>query len=257
MRILLTNDDGVTAPGLVTLESIARSLSDDVWIVAPEADQSGSSHSLTVQDPLRMREIGERRYSVRGTPTDCVIMAMRHVLDPRPDLVLSGVNRGQNMADDVTYSGTIAAAMEGTAIGLKSFALSQAYGIHGMRGLRWEVAEAYGAKVVRRLYGLDLGPGVLLNVNFPDCKPDEVAGIEVTRQGKRDQSLLHVDERVDTRNRAYYWLGFKREHSNPAVGTDMRAVADRRISVTPLHMNLTQIEALEALRSALDEAGDG
>ena len=160
------------------------------------------------------------------------------------------------MADDVTYSGTIAAAMEGTAIGLKSFALSQAYGIHGRR-LSWEVAEGHGSPVVRRLFGLDLGPGVLLNINFPDCSPEEVAGIEVTRQGKRDQSLLHVDERVDTRNRAYYWLGFKRENSNPAVGTDLRAVSQRRISVTPLHMNLTQIEALEALRLALDGDGDG
>jgi 5'-nucleotidase len=184
-------------------------------------------------------------------------MAVRKVMPERPDLVLSGVNSGQNMADDVTYSGTIAAAMEGTAIGLKSFALSQAYGIHGVRGLKWEVSEAHGADIVRRLYGLELGPGVLLNVNFPDCPPDEVTGVEVTRQGKRDQSLLQVDERVDTRNRAYYWLGFKRAHSNPAAGTDLRAVADRRISVTPLHMNLTQIEALEALRVALDEGGDG
>jgi 5'-nucleotidase len=174
-----------------------------------------------------------------------------------PDLVLSGINGGQNMADDVTYSGTIAAAMEGTAIGLRSFALSQAYGILGSRQLSFDVAEAHGAELVRRLYGLDLGPGVLLNVNFPDCPPDEVSGIEVTRQGKRDQSLLHVDERIDTRNRAYYWLGFKRENSNPPVGTDLRAVAERRISVTPLHMNLTQLEALKALRLALNGDGNG
>jgi 5'-nucleotidase len=256
-RILVTNDDGIYAPGLAVLENIARALTDDVWVVAPESEQSGASHSLSLSNPIRMRELDERHFAVLGTPADCVLMAVRKVMPERPDLVLSGVNSGQNMADDVTYSGTIAAAMEGTAIGLKSFALSQAYGIHGVRGLKWDVSEAYGAKVVRRLYSLDLGPGVLLNVNFPDCPPDEISGIEVTRQGKRDQSLLQVDERVDTRNRAYYWLGFKREHSNPAPGTDLCAVADRRISVTPLHMNLTQIEALEALRVALDEPDNG
>ena len=153
MRILLTNDDGVNAAGLATLETIARSLSDDVWIVAPEADQSGSSHSLTVQDPLRMRRIGERRYSVRGTPTDCVIMAMRHVLEPRPDLVLSGVNRGQNMADDVTYSGTVAGAMEGTLLGVRSFALSQCF-----RGETpdYGPAEMHGPALIHRLLGTRL-----------------------------------------------------------------------------------------------------
>jgi 5'-nucleotidase len=251
-RILVTNDDGIYAPGLVVMEKIARSLSDNIWVVAPESEQSGASHSLSLANPIRMRELDERRFAVLGTPADCVLMAVRKVMPERPDLVLSGVNSGQNMADDVTYSGTIAAAMEGTAIGLKSFALSQAFGIHGTRQLCWDVAERHGGPLVRRLYGLDLGPGVLLNVNFPDCPPDEVSGVEVTRQGKRDQNLLHVDERVDTRNRAYYWLGFKRENSNPAVGTDLRAIAERHISVTPLHMNLTQIEALEALRLALD-----
>ena len=252
-RILVTNDDGIYAPGLGVLEKIARSLSDNVWVVAPESEQSGASHSLSLANPLRMRELDERHFAVLGTPADCVLMAVRKVMPERPDLVLSGVNSGQNMADDVTYSGTIAAAMEGTAIGLKSIALSQSFGIHGARELCWDVAESHGAKLVRRLYGLDLGPGVLLNVNFPDCPPEEVSGIEVTRQGKRDQSMLRVDERVDTRGRAYYWLGFMREHSTPAVGTDLRAIAERRISVTPLHMNLTQIEALEALRLALDE----
>ena len=256
-RILVTNDDGIHAPGLAVLEGIARSLSDDVWVVAPESEQSGASHSLSLSNPIRMRELDDRHFAVLGTPADCVLMAVRKVMPERPDLVLSGVNSGQNMADDVTYSGTIAAAMEGTAIGLKSFALSQAYGIHGGRKLCWDVAEQHGPKLVRRLYGLDLGPGVLLNVNFPDCPADEVTGIEVTRQGKRDQSLLHIDERVDTRHRAYYWLGFTREDSNPAVGTDLRAVSDRRISVTPLHMNLTQLEALEALRLALDGAEHG
>jgi 5'-nucleotidase len=172
-----------------------------------------------------------------------------------PDLVLSGVNRGQNMADDVTYSGTIAAAMEGTSIGLKSIALSQVFSGRNIDNLSYDVAEAHGPKVLRKVFAADLGPGALLNINFPDCRPDEVGAVEVTRQGKRDQNLLLVDERIDTRGRAYYWLGFRREKSKPAPGTDLHAVSNRSISITPLHMNLTQIDAMEALRSMIDGTG--
>lgn len=252
MRILVTNDDGIYAPGLEVLEKIARKLSEDVWVVAPESEQSGASHSLSLASPLRMRELDARRFSVLGTPSDCVLMAVRKVMPEPPDLVLSGVNRGQNIADDVTYSGTIAAAMEGTSLGLKSIALSQAYAIRGAE-LKWETPLKHGPALLKRLVALDLGPGVLLNVNFPDCGPDDVKGIEVTRQGKRDQNLIRVHERMDMRERAYYWIGFQRERSNPADGTDLKAVYEGRISVTPLHMNLTQLEAMEALRGALDE----
>jgi len=251
LRILLTNDDGIHAPGLAVLERIAEKLSDDIWIVAPEHEQSGASHSLSLANPLRLRKLDERRFAVLGTPTDSVLMAVRQVMPEPPDLVLSGVNRGQNLADDVTYSGTIAAAMEGCALGFKSIALSQSYGILAGRELRWEVGETHGPELVRALYNLDLGPGVLVNVNFPDCAPDAVRGIEITRQGKRDQNLLRIEERIDTRQRPYYWLGFLRERSDPAEGTDLRAVYEGRISVTPLHMNLTQLEAMEALRQAV------
>lgn len=252
MRILVSNDDGIHAPGLEALEHIAGQLSDDVWVVAPETEQSGASHSISLADPLRMREHSVRRYSVQGSPADCVLMAVRKIMPDVPDLLLSGVNRGQNIADDVTYSGTIAAAMEGTALGVKSIALSQCYGIESGRELRWEVARNHGADVVSKLMPLDLGPGVLLNINFPDCEPDQVAGVAVTRQGKRDQNMLIVDERVDARGRDYFWLGFRREMSNPADGTDLKAVYSRQISVTPLHMNLTQIEAMEPLRAVLE-----
>jgi 5'-nucleotidase len=251
MRILVTNDDGIHAAGLATLERIAAALADDVWVVAPSEEQSGAGHSLSLADPIRYRHVEGRRFEVQGTPTDCVVMAVRKIMPGLPDLVLSGVNRGQNLADDVTYSGTVAAAMEGTTLGLKSIALSQAAGIFG-NGFSYEVAEHYGANIVRRLMDVDFGPGMLINVNFPDCRPDELQGIEVTRQGKRDQNLLVVDERVDARGRAYYWLGFKRERGNPAAGSDLWAVFNRRISVTPLHMNLTQVEAMEAVRAALD-----
>lgn len=252
MRILVSNDDGINAPGLEVLEHIARQLSDDIWIVAPETEQSGASRSISLADPIRLREHSERRFSIQGSPADCVLMAMRKIMPQAPDLVLSGVNRGQNIADDVTYSGTIAAAMEGTALGVKSMALSQCYGIESGRNLNWDVARQHGAGIVRQLIPLDLGPGVLLNINFPDCTPEQVAGVAVTRQGKRDQNMLMVDQRVDARGRDYYWLGFSREKSNPADGTDLKAVYSRQISVTPLHMNLTQIEAMEAVRAVFE-----
>lgn len=247
MRILVTNDDGIHGPGLDVLDAIARTLSDDVWVVAPDEERSGAGHSLTLANPLRYRKLAEKRFEVEGTPTDCVIMAVRKILPGMPDLLLSGVNRGQNIADDVTYSGTIAAAMEGTALGLKSIALSQVTGIHN-NGESFAVAAAHGPAVVKKLVGMAFGPGVLMNVNFPDCRPDEMQSIEVTRQGKRDQNYLLVDERVDARGRAYYWLGFARERGIPPVGTDLAAVFNKRISVTPLHMNLTQVEAMDALR---------
>src|SRR6476661_6665518 len=133
MRILLTNDDGIHAEGLAALERIARTISDDIWIVAPETDQSGLAHSLSLSEPLRLRRVADKHYALRGTPTDCVIMGIKEVLDTKPDLVLSGVNAGANMADDVTYSVTIAGAIEGTLQGVRSFALSQAYDFHGSK----------------------------------------------------------------------------------------------------------------------------
>ena len=177
MRILCTNDDGIHAPGLKTLEAIARELSDDVWVVAPETDQSGVAHSLSLNDPLRLREISSRHFAVRGTPTDCVIMGVRHLMrDAKPDLVLSGVNRGQNVAEDVTYSGTVAGAIEGTILGVPSIALSQAYGPTTRETPRWQCAEHHGPKVVRRILEAGIDKGILVNVNFPDCEPDEVEG---------------------------------------------------------------------------------
>ena len=251
LRILVTNDDGIHAEGLVVLENIAKSLSPDVWVVAPEDEQSGKSHSLTLTDPIRLRRIDDRHVAVSGTPADCVIMAVRKIMPGMPDLVLSGVNRGQNVADDVTYSGTIAAAMEGTSIGLKSFAVSQVYGYHQEGDMQWRVAMEHGPALMRKLYKADLGPGVLVNINFPDCRPDEVRGVQVTRQGKRDQNMLLVDERLDMRGNRYYWLGFRRENSKPAEGTDLYAVYNNWISVTPLHMNLTQLDAVDALNAVV------
>src|ERR1700733_586548 len=152
MRILVTNDDGIHAEGLDVCEKIARLLSDDVWVVAPEYDQSGVAHSLSLNDPLRLRQIGERRFAVRGTPTDCVIMGARHLLNGHdPDLVLSGVNRGRNAGEDVIYSGTIAGAMEGTVLGIPSVALSQSYKSRSGQAPHWDTSLRYGPEIIRKV----------------------------------------------------------------------------------------------------------
>src|SRR5581483_6371754 len=167
LRILITNDDGIHSEGLDVCAEIARVLSDDVWIVAPEFDQSGVAHSLTLNDPLRLRQVEERRFAVRGTPTDCVIMGVRYLLkDKAPDLVLSGVNRGRNAGEDVIYSGTIAGAMEGTILGLPSIALSQAYNSRGGQAPYWDTALRYAPDIIRRALEKGIPSDVLLNVNF-------------------------------------------------------------------------------------------
>lgn len=248
LRILLSNDDGINAPGLASLEKIARAISDDVWIVAPETEESGASRKLTLTMPLRIREIGPHKCAVQGTPTDCVLMGVKQIMRSHPpDLVLSGVNRGANIADDVTYSGTIAAAMEGTALGIPSIALSQAYAFDENRHVRWNCCEHFGARIVRKLLDVGWPKDGLINVNFPDREPGNVAGIEVTSQGKRDQSLTNIIERVDGRGNPYFWLGFSRVLSNPGQGTDLRAIYDGRISITPLHLNLTEERARQAM----------
>jgi 5'-nucleotidase len=241
MRILLTNDDGIHAPGLRVLEEIARTLSDDVWVVAPENDQSGVSHAMSLNDPLRLRRLDDRHFAVNGTPTDSVLMGVHYVLkDQRPTLVLSGVNRGQNVAEDVTYSGTIAGAMEGTILGIPSIALSQAYSPEkGREHTPWNCARTHGAKIIQRLLAEGIPQNVLMNINFPDCEPEDVQGIAVSVQGKRDQEMISIEERFDGRNNPYYWVAFERNQSTRSTGTDLRALLDQKISITPLRLDLT------------------
>ena len=246
MRILITNDDGVHAEGLEVCAEVAREISEDVWIVAPETDQSGVAHALSLSDPLRLRQIEDKRFAVKGTPTDCVILATRHVFNgARPDLVLSGVNRGQNVAEDVLYSGTVAGAMEGAMLGVPSIALSQAYGPEGRGQLFWNCARQHAVAVIRKLLEAGIPRGTLFNVNFPHCGPGDVTGVEATSQGQRDQTLLSIDERKDGRGNAYFWLGFARGETRPRPGTDLAALNGKRISVTPLHLNLTNQGLLE------------
>ncbi|PTW60046.1 5'-nucleotidase /3'-nucleotidase /exopolyphosphatase [Breoghania corrubedonensis] len=247
MRILVTNDDGIHAPGLKVAESIARTLTDEVWVVAPESDQSGVAHSLSLNDPLRLRSLGFNRYAVRGTPTDCVIMGVKHIMKEAPDLVISGVNRGQNLADDVTYSGTVAGAMEGTLLGIRSVALSQAYGIQNKDKPPFETAEHHAPELLRRLLERPQPVGKFYNINFPDCAPEAVVGIEVAVQGRRNAEQLYVDERADGRGNPYFWIGFRRMRSEPEPGTDLHAIYAGKISVTPLGLDLTDHASLSDL----------
>jgi 5'-nucleotidase len=252
MRILITNDDGIHAAGLEACEKIARALSDDIWIVAPETDQSGVSHSLSLNDPLRLREVADRHFAVKGTPTDCVIMGARHIMKDMPDLVLSGVNRGRNCAEDVTYSGTVAGAMEGTVLGIKSFALSQAYAFTTKHAPYWDTAIAHAPDLIRRVLKAGMPRDVLVNINFPDCVPGEVAGVAVTVQGKRDQELLRIDARNDGRGNPYYWIAFGRGGiAGAAAGSDLAALNEKRISVTPLRLDLTDEPFMTMLAEVL------
>jgi 5'-nucleotidase len=254
MRILCTNDDGIHAPGLKIVEQIARELSDDVWVVAPELDQSGVSHSLSLNDPLRLREVGPRHFAVKGTPTDCVIMGARHILgDKPPDLVLSGVNKGRNVAEDVVYSGTIAGALEGTILGLPSFALSQEFSAETRNKPQWDTALQFGPAILRKVIKAGVPKNTVINVNFPSCAVEEVAGIRVTRQGKRDQGFLKVDQRRDGRGNPYFWIGFERiaPVDTPAEGSDLAALAARFVSVTPLRLDRTDDAFSAALTATL------
>ncbi len=249
MRVLLSNDDDIQATGLERLEKIIRTLTDDVWVVAPETDQSGASHSLTLAQPVRVRQLSERKFAVLGTPTDCVLMAVLELIPGRrPDLLLSGINRGGNLGEDVTYSGTIAAAMEGALLGIPSIALSQH--TNQSRKAKWATAEHHAPKLISRLVEAGWPANVLLNVNFPDVAEDKVEGVAVSIQGRRKPGS-QLDKRLDPRGRPYYWINSARTEEPSLKGSDLAAVYSGRISVTPLHLDLTHRETCKRLRTAL------
>jgi 5'-nucleotidase len=254
MRILITNDDGIHAPGLAALERIALKLTDDVWICAPEYERSGASRALTLAEPVRVRKLGERRFSTTGTPTDCVMLALNELVEgARPDLVLSGVNRGANLAEDVTLSGTVAGAIEAMALGVPGVALSQMGG-YAVDEDYFEVSEAFAPGILKRLVEVGWPADVIMNLNFPNAPVHDVTAVEVTRQGFRDVHIRHAEKRTDLRGREYYWIGFRHERSSPADGTDLRAIYERRISVTPLHIDLTHMPTVHDLKAVLGGA---
>jgi 5'-nucleotidase len=248
-RILVSNDDGIHAPGLHALERIARALSEDVWVVAPEIEQSAASHSLTINHPLRIRQLSERRYAVDGSPTDCMLLGIEQLLRERkPDLVLSGVNRGGNTGEDVTYSGTIAAAMEATLLGRRGIALSQEFA--DGHPVKWATAEQFAPDVIRKLVSIPWATDTLMNVNFPDMVVESVKGVRAVRQGRR-QLGYRLDERIDPRGRPYVWIGSSRQNPFFEGDNDIVMVKDGYVTVTPLFLDLTHDETLHRVAEAL------
>ena len=253
MRILITNDDGIDAPGLAILEEAARTLSDDVWTVAPATEQSGQSQAVTLADPLRMARLADRRYAVDGTPADCVTMALNVVLDRAPDLVLSGVNQGFNIADDMPYSGTVGAALHAAGMGIRALAFSQAYDRLGQEREEdiWGSSRSHCAATLDTLLTVEQPRGTVLNVNFPPVPGDAVTGLSAVRQGARALHEVFTDDRTDARGKPYFWVRFRRDPGEPGADTDLGALARNRISVTPLRADLTDAGALAPLAEAL------
>lgn len=248
MRILLTNDDGINAPGLYVLEKIAAKLSDDIWICAPSEEQSGAGHSLTLTQPVRLRQHAPKRFSVTGTPSDAVAMALKKVLPEPPDLVLSGVNRGANLGDDVTYSGTVAAAFESALAGIRSIALSQVYSRENAGAdVSFAAAEGWGEAALRPLLDAPFAERTLVNINFPAVTADRVKGIRVVRQGFHDYARGSLVEGVDPRGFPYYWFGLHGIQHTPGNSTDLETIADDYVSVTPLQLDFTHDASLPAL----------
>jgi 5'-nucleotidase len=246
-RVLICNDDGINAPGLKLLEKVLHGLAGEGWVVAPETEQSAASHSLTMRRPLFVRRVSRRRFTVDGTPTDCVLLAIHRIMRKRPPhLVLSGINRGANLGEDATYSGTVAAAMEGALLGYPSVALSQLY--EDGQVVRWSTAEHWTGEVLRRLVSARWPRAVMLNVNFPDVPAEAVSGIEITRQGRRKIGGSMI-EGVDPRGEPYFWIGGGRDEDRGRPGTDLEAVHRGAVSVTPLSLDLTHEPTVETLKT--------
>lgn len=247
MRILLTNDDGVNADGLLTLERIAQQFSDDIWIVAPHTDQSGVAHSLSLHNPLRLNDHGGQRFSVVGTPTDCIIMAVDKLMERKPDLLLSGINSGLNVADGISYSGTVAGAIEGTLQGIKSIALSQGYGGSSENKPDFSISEKIAPDLIRKLINLEVPDGTFFNVNFPGCLIEDLRSVKFTVQGRKNWDSFYIDKRMDNRGEAYYWLAFRGNNTNSDQKSDLKALREGHVSVTPLSVNMTDYQSFEKL----------
>ncbi len=249
-RVLLTNDDGISAPGLAVLEDVAATLAGEVWVVAPELDQSGTSHAITLHSPLRCNPHGERRFGVFGTPGDCVAMALRHImLDAPPDLILSGINRGANLGVETVFSGTVGAAMTGMLLGVPSIALSQMFSQRD--AVPWDTSRRFAADVIRRLLTAGWQRDACLNVNFPPVSADEAGPLQVTRQGAGLIGSIDVIARTDPRGKDYHWLQFRRSGVQNAPDSETAVVAAGGISVTPLQFERTNDDAATALAAAL------
>ena len=246
-RVLIANDDGINAPGLRVLERIAQTVAREVWVVAPESEQSAVGHALTQRRPLRIREISPRHFAVDGTPTDSVLLAVRQIMaENPPDIVFSGINHGGNLCDDVTYSGTVAAAMEGTLLGIPAIAFSLV--TDGASIIHWETAEKWAPDVLSRLAAASWPTEVVININFPNLPVREVTGVEITSQGggKIGQGMLRS---IDPRGDPIYWVGSDPSAERQRFGEDFEAIQRGAISITPLSLDLTHRPTVAALKA--------
>lgn len=244
-RVLISNDDGIEAEGIRLLERLVRPLVREVWVVAPDREQSGAGHALTLNRPLRAKRLGDRRFAIDGSPTDCVLVGVQQLMAATPpDLILSGINGGGNLGEDVTYSGTVAVAMEGALMGIRSIALSQVF--ENRHAALWGAAEAWTARIVTALVAVRLEAGVFLNVNFPDVESADVSGVIVATQGRRKIGG-QIEQRLDPRGHDYYWIGPGRVEDATVVGTDLEASARGAVTVTPLSTDFTHRPTLAGL----------
>ena len=242
MRVLVSNDDGVEAPGIRVLADGLRAAGHEVTVVAPDRDRSGASNSLTLDQPIRAKEIGERVWRVGGTPTDCVHLALTGLLSADPDIVVSGINSAANLGDDVIYSGTVAAAMEGRFLGLPAVAMSLVTADH--KGLHYESAARAAVEIIARLSVDPLPANTILNVNVPDLPWPEIRGFETSRLGNRHRAEPCTPQQ-DPRGRQWWWIGAAGEEQDAGPGTDFHAVRTGHIAITPIHVDLTRYQALE------------
>lgn len=241
LKILISNDDGIYAEGIITLAGAVEQLGE-VTVVAPDRNRSGASNSLSLSRPVRLKHLSERRISVEGTPTDCVHIAMTGLFATQPDMVLSGINAGENMGDDVWYSGTVAAAMEGRFLGLPAIALS----LVGTEQAHYDTAGVVAVKLVKHILKDALPAGTILNVNVPDVHFDDIQGFEVTRLGTRHCAEPTIRQ-LDPRGKPIYWIGPAGKEQDAGQGTDFHAVRNNKVSITPIRIDLTQYEAFDQL----------
>lgn len=246
MRILISNDDGYLAPGINALADALASVADIV-VVAPDSNRSGASNSLSLDRPLSVTRAANGFYFVNGTPTDCVHLAVTGLLPELPDMVISGINHGSNMGDDTIYSGTVAAATEGFLLGIPSIAVS----LVNVGGENFQTAANFVADLARRFAARPIKEPTLLNVNVPDVKPEAIAGVEVTRLGKRHKAE-DVVKAVNPRNQVVYWVGAAGPAQDSGSGTDFHAVAQNRISVTPLQVDLTRYAQMDMIKGWIE-----
>jgi 5'-nucleotidase len=252
-RILLTNDDGIDAPGLAVLEEIAAKLGREIWVVAPEHDQSGVSHAVSLHHPLRVVQYGPHRFGINGTPGDCAVMGICHLMPSSPDLVLSGVNRGANLGMETVFSGTVGGAMTAMLMGVRAIALSQAW--TDREHVRWDTARRLAPGVIRRLLDIGWRADTCLNVNFPDLAAEGVGPLTLARQGTGHLQGMLVETRIDPRGITYHWLNFSRGPREQGPDADSDVIAAGRIAVTPIHYDRTDAAAFDALAEKLPRLG--